>query len=87
MSSSVRRLLRDGGVLNAEVMAEDGFQTLRSADDWWTIARGSGLRWATDQMGPLAAERIKADNVSWLNEHKIDSLEANAIYAIGHKVP
>jgi ubiquinone/menaquinone biosynthesis C-methylase UbiE len=84
---SVRRLLYDGGVANAEVMAEEGFQTLRSADDWWIIARGSGLRWAIDQMGPLTAERIKADNVSWLNEQGIDSLEANAIYAIGHKVP
>ena len=84
---SVRRLLQDGGVANAEVVAEDAFQTLRSADDWWIIARGSGLRWAIDQMGPLTAERIKTDNVSWLNEHRINSLEANAIYAIGHKVP
>ena len=84
---SVRRLLYEGGVANAEVMAEEGFQTLRSADDWWIIARGSGLRWTIDQMEPLTAERIKADNVSWLNDHKIDSLEANAIYAIGHKVP
>jgi hypothetical protein len=67
--------------------AEDGFQTLRSADDWWIIALGSGLRWAIDQMGPLTAEQIKADNVTWLNEHKIDSVEANAICAIGHKVP
>jgi ubiquinone/menaquinone biosynthesis C-methylase UbiE len=84
---SVRRLLQDGGVANVEVVAEDGFQTLRSADDWWIIARGSGLRWAIDQMGPLTAEKIKADNVSWLNEHKIHSLEANAIYAIGRNVP
>jgi ubiquinone/menaquinone biosynthesis C-methylase UbiE len=83
---SVRRLLQDGGIANAEVVAEDGFQTLRSADDWWIIALGSGLRWAIDQMGPLTAEQIKVDNVSWLNEHKIHSLEANAIYAIGHKV-
>ena len=50
----------------------------------WTIALGSGLRWAIDQMGPQTAARMQADNVNWLRENKIDRLEANAIYAIGH---
>lgn len=40
---SVRHLLHDGGIAGCEVAAEDGFQTLRPADDWWTIALGSGL--------------------------------------------
>ena len=82
---SVRRLLRDGGVISADVAAEDAVQLLRSAEDWWPIALGSGLRWTIDQMGPQAAERVKADNVSWLNENKVDRIETNAIYAIGHK--
>lgn len=82
---SVRRLLRDGSVPNAEVSAEDGFQTLRSAEDWWIVALGSGLRSAIDQMGPQVAERVEGDNLAWLNENKIDRLETNAIYAIGHK--
>jgi ubiquinone/menaquinone biosynthesis C-methylase UbiE len=82
---SVRRLLWDGGVSNAEVVAEDGCQALRSADDWWTIALGSGLRWVIEQMGPQVAERVKADNLDWLRENKIDRLETNAIYAVGHK--
>lgn len=82
---SVRRLLRDGGVANIDVVAEDGSQVLRSAEDWWIIALGSGLRWVIEQVGPPTAARMKADNVSWLNENKIDRLETNAIYAIGHK--
>lgn len=82
---SVRRLLQDGGAANIEVTAEDGNQTLRSADDWWTIALGSGLRWVIEQMGPEAAARIKTDNVNWLNENKIDRLETNAIYATAQK--
>jgi ubiquinone/menaquinone biosynthesis C-methylase UbiE len=82
---SVRRLLKDGGVRDAEVVSEDGFQPLRSADDWWTIALGSGLRWTIDQLGPDAAARVKADNVGWLIENNIDRLETNAIYAIGTK--
>jgi ubiquinone/menaquinone biosynthesis C-methylase UbiE len=82
---SVRQLLRDGGVSNANVVAEDSCQALRSADDCWTIALGSGLRWVIEQMGPQAAERVKADNVHWLRVNKIDRLETNAIYAVGHK--
>jgi len=84
---SVRRLLRGGGAANIEIVAEDGFQALRSAEDWWIIALGSGLRWAIDQMGPQAAARMKADNVNWLSQNKIYRLETNAIYAIGHKEP
>jgi hypothetical protein len=58
---------------------------LRSAEDWWIIALGSGLRWAIEKMGPEVAARIKADNVNWLTENKIDRLETNAIYAIAQK--
>src|SRR6516165_2210487 len=82
---SVRHLLHDGGIADCEVAAEDGFRTLRAADEWWTIALGSGLRWAIDQMGPQTAARIKADNVNWLKENKVNRLETNAIYAIGRK--
>ena len=84
---SVRKLLQDGGVTDAELIPEEGIQPLRSADDWWTIALGSGLRWTIDQMGPEAATRVKQDNVSWLTENKIDHVETNAIYAIGTKRP
>src|SRR5262249_31013237 len=82
---SVRRLLHDGGVADCEVIAEDGVQKLRAAEDWWTIALGSGLRWAIDQMDPQTAARIKADNISWLSDNKIDQLETNAIYALGRR--
>jgi ubiquinone/menaquinone biosynthesis C-methylase UbiE len=80
---SVRQLLRDGGVADVAVTAEDGFQPLRSAEDWWLIALGSGLRWTIDQMGSELAARVRADNVQWLRENKIDRVETNAIYAIG----
>jgi ubiquinone/menaquinone biosynthesis C-methylase UbiE len=84
---SVRKLLENGGVRDAEVIPEEGVQPLRSADDWWSIALGSGLRWTIDQMGPQAAARVKDDNVGWLTENKIDRVETNAIYAIGTKRP
>ncbi len=84
---SVRKLLEDGGVRDAAVIPEESVQPLRSANDWWIIALGSGLRWTIDQMGPEAAIRVKQDNVDWLTEKKIDRVETNAIYAIGTKSP
>ena len=82
---AVRRLLRDGGVTEADIIAEDGLQLLRSAEDWWIIALGSGLRWTIEQMGPEAAARVKADNIQWLRENEISGIETNAIYVIGNK--
>src|SRR5438128_2047033 len=81
---AVRRLLRDGGVTEADIIAEDGLQPLRSAEDWWIVALGSGLRWTIEQMGPDAAARVRADNVQWLRENEITGIETNAIYAIGN---
>ena len=75
---SVRKLLQDGGIKDAEVIPEDRVQPLRSA-------LGSGLRWTIEQMGPETAARVKADNVGWLTENKVDRVETNAIYAIGTK--
>lgn len=84
-TESVRRLLQDGGATNVEVTAEAGVQMLRSAEDWWIIVLGSGPRWAVEQMGPETAARIKTDNITWLNENKVDRLETNAIYAVARK--
>jgi len=82
---SVKQLLLNGGVTDVEVTGEDGFQPLRSAEDWWIIALGSGLRWTIDQMGTEAAARVRADNVRWLSENSIGGVETNAIYAIGNR--
>jgi ubiquinone/menaquinone biosynthesis C-methylase UbiE len=82
---AVKRLLLDGAVMNAKVTAEHGVQPLRSAEDWWIVALGSGLRWTIEQMGPQAAARVKEDNVRWLRENNVDRIETNAIDAICEK--
>jgi SAM-dependent methyltransferase len=84
-AASVRRLLRAGGALDAEVVAEDAVQILRSPADWWTVALGSGLRWTVDQMGPVTAAQVRDDNLRWLQEHDVIAIETNAIYAVARK--
>jgi len=55
--SALRALLAEAGVADADILAEDGRQVLRSPEDWWTIVLGSGSRSVVDQMGSDTAER------------------------------
>ena len=41
---AVRQLLHAGGARSVEVAAEGGYQALRTPEDFWTMALGSGLR-------------------------------------------
>ena len=66
-------------------MAETGRQNLRSPDDWWTIVLGSGFRWTVEQLGPAAAERVRAANLAEMYRNRIDAIETNAIFATARK--
>ena len=79
---AVQTLFRDAGIPNVEVLAEDGHQPLRSIDDFWTMARGSGLRWTIDHMGPEAAGAVKQEVLEALAERGVDRVKTNVIYAI-----
>jgi ubiquinone/menaquinone biosynthesis C-methylase UbiE len=82
---AVRQLLHDGGAQSVEVDAEDGYQVLRTPEDFWTIALGSGLRWTIDQMGPELAREVKHEVLDRLAAKGIDRIETNVIYAIAEK--
>jgi ubiquinone/menaquinone biosynthesis C-methylase UbiE len=78
---AVRRLFADAGVPGVEIAAEDGWQPLRASEDFWTIARGSGLRWTLDELGPEAAEGVRREVLGFLRERRVDRVATNAIYA------
>ena len=82
---AVRGLLRDGGIADAEVVAEAGQQALRSPEDWWTIVLGSGFRWTVEQLGAKTAERVRAVNLARIRADDMTAVETNAIYAIARK--
>ena len=79
---AVRRLLRDGGIPEAEVVAEEGSQPLRTPLDWWMIARDSALRWSIDGMGPEAAAQVREANLKWLVDHRVEFVQTNVISAV-----
>jgi len=77
--------LAEAGIANADIVAEDGRQDLRSPEDWWTIVLGSGFRSIVDQMGPELAERVREVNLAWIRSQNITSVETNVIYAVARK--
>jgi ubiquinone/menaquinone biosynthesis C-methylase UbiE len=83
--ASLRKLFTEAGVAEAEILAEDGTQALRSPQDWWTMVLGSGYRWTVDQMEPEMAERLRHANLAWIRSHNITSVETNVIYAAARK--
>jgi ubiquinone/menaquinone biosynthesis C-methylase UbiE len=82
---ALRDLLREAGIVDMEIEAEDGSQTLRAPDDWWTIVLGCGFRWTVEQMGADDAEQVRAANLAQIRRGNIRAVETNAIFATARK--
>lgn len=83
--ASVERLMLDGGTSHPRVEAEESTQSLRSPDDWWACAMGSGLRWAIDHMDEDTRERVRRENIDWVSRNGVEAIGTNAIYAVAEK--
>ena len=83
--NALRELFEQAGVPEPELVAEDGRQPLRSAEDWWTMVLGSGFRWTVDQMEPAMAEQLRDANIAWIRVHNVTSVETNVIYSVARK--
>jgi ubiquinone/menaquinone biosynthesis C-methylase UbiE len=84
---AVRTLLHEGGAENLDVVPEDGYQALRTPEDFWTMALGSGLRWTIDQMGTELAREVKHEILDRLAADRVDRVETNVIYGVAEKPP
>src|SRR5260221_3430631 len=80
------QLMQAGGAGNAEVVPESHNQVLQSAEDWWTVVLGSGLRGTVDAMDAATAQRIHDQTVGWGRINEIKAIQTNFIYATGTKV-
>ncbi len=78
-------MLLEAGVHTADVQAEAGAQPLSLPEDFWTIAMGSGYRGTIEQLGQEACVRVRQATLDYISEHKVESVETNAVYAIARK--
>lgn len=82
---SVRRLLSEGGVERAEVIAEAGAHPIPSPEAWWSAVLGSGYRGTIDQLDADAREHVRAANLTYIRDSGVRSVEANVVYAVATK--
>jgi ubiquinone/menaquinone biosynthesis C-methylase UbiE len=82
---SLRHMLGKGGVDPEEVRAENRWHQLRSHEDWWTIAMGSGYRGTIEQLSMAERAAVREANLTFIRDHGIIRLETNALYAVATK--
>ncbi|MGF1569762.1 MAG: class I SAM-dependent methyltransferase [Nodosilinea sp.] len=83
--AALKALLEAGGVTQVKVFVEAGTHALASPEDWWTIALGGGFRGTIDQLDPAARERVRQENLNFLQANDVHALNVEVLYAIGEK--
>jgi SAM-dependent methyltransferase len=79
------QLMLDGGVPAATVTVEHNTIPIVTADDWWQIVMGTGLRRTVLSLGPAAAARVRERNLAWIREQQCRTLSLDFIYAVAKR--
>ena len=79
---SLRSLLAQAGVNDAEIVAEPGVHPIGSCDDWWSAVMGSGYRGTIDMLDEEQRARVRHYNDAFIVESAIREVEANVVYAV-----
>jgi ubiquinone/menaquinone biosynthesis C-methylase UbiE len=82
---SLRKILNEGGVASAKIIAENRLHPIRSAEDWWTIVLGSGYRGTIEQLTLAERQEVKKANLAFIRDENISAVETNALYALATK--
>lgn len=83
---ALRSMLREAGIEVQELGLETSQQTLNSPEDWWQMVLGSGYRGTIEQLDVDAREQVRRDNLEFIREAGVASVEVNVIYALATKV-
>ena len=82
---ALRSLFNEAGFDDVEVVAETGSQTLESTEDWWAMILGSGYRGTVDQLSAGDRERVRAENMDYIQRVGLRSIESNVVYGTAVK--
>jgi len=81
----LRTLLETAGFKESDVKAESGSQPVDSPDDWWAMIMGSGYRGTVEQLDANAREAVRQQNLDFIQNSAVRSVEANVVYATAIK--
>ena len=82
---AVDSMLREAGVMGAEVVAEAGQHPIASPEAWWAAVLGTGYRGTLDQLDAAGRERVRAANLGYIRQSGTSAVKANVVYAIARK--
>jgi len=81
----LRSLLEPLGFEELEIVAESGSQPITSPEDWWPMVMGSGYRGTLEQLAPEQREQVRKENIDFIRDTSLRSVEANVVYATAIK--
>jgi ubiquinone/menaquinone biosynthesis C-methylase UbiE len=82
---SLRALLEEAGITNAQIVAEAGRHPIASPEAWWSAVIGSGYRGTLEQLTPADIEHVYGANLEYISTENLDSVEANVVFATAVK--
>jgi len=82
---SLRALLCEGGVMEADVVAEAGEHPIASPEAWWSAVMGSGYRGTVEQLSAAHCDMVRAANLEFMRRSGLRAVESNVVYAIARK--
>jgi SAM-dependent methyltransferase len=79
---AIRELFANAGVDDVVAVAEAGTHAIGSPEDWWTMVMGSGYRGTIEQLAPDDRDRVRRENLAFIERNKVRAVEANVVYAV-----
>lgn len=82
---TLQSLMESAALIDVQVVPETDSQPVNSPEDWWALVLGSGYRGTVDQLSAAEQQQIRAENLNFIHQEAIHSVETNVIYAFGKK--
>jgi ubiquinone/menaquinone biosynthesis C-methylase UbiE len=83
--ASLHALLQEGGVGQADVVAEAAQHPIPSPEAWWAAVLGTGYRGTVELLDAKDFERVHTTNLEYVRRSGIDAVEVNVVFAVATK--
>jgi len=80
--TALQAVLRDAGIDDAEVVAEQGEHVLATTDAWWSAVMGSGYRGTIDRLAATERQQVRTTCAEFIERRHVHAVQANAVYAV-----
>ena len=84
-AEALRELFVEGGAQVPDVAAEMNSHVLGSPDNWWPMVLGTGYRGTIEQLDAESRSRVREECLDFIRATRVQSVEANVLYASATK--